>query len=81
MKAITATLITLVLLMLVGPARACYASQTDMGELYQVFNALFYESGDADGMGSDIELLNSDYFFPTEKTCSLATPATRYAST
>jgi len=57
MKTIVATLFTLVLLMLVGPAQASYVSQPKGSELYQVFNALFYETGDPLRMVNNTALL------------------------
>jgi len=74
MKAITATLITLFLLMLVGPAQATYVSQSKLDDLYQVFNTLFYETESADRLSSDIELLNSAYFLPNGEDLQFGDP-------
>ena len=71
MKAIAAALFTLVLLMPVVPANA---SQTELNDLYQVFNTLFYESGDADRLDSDIELLNSSYFLSNGEDLQFGNP-------
>ena len=52
------------LLLFTGHAYACLVAQPANESLYQVFNNLFYESGDPSRLGSDIELLNSGYFLP-----------------
>jgi hypothetical protein len=47
-----------------GQAQACMVGHPQIDDLYQVFNTLFFESGDPARMGSDIELMNSAYFLP-----------------
>lgn len=57
-----ALLLSICLLLIGGPVQAFMVGQPKPDELHQVFNALFYEQGDNARMGSDIELLNSDFY-------------------
>jgi hypothetical protein len=56
--------VTLLTIILVSQAGACLTQPQKESDLYQVFNHFFYASNDAARLGSDLELLNSDYFLP-----------------
>lgn len=55
-------MLTIGLLLTTVRVHADMLPQPEEGDLYQVFNTLFLEGENTDRMGSDIELLNSDYF-------------------
>jgi hypothetical protein len=56
--------ILLLTIVCVSQAGACLTVPSQGTELYQLFNRIFYAPGDAARMGSNIDLLNSDYFLP-----------------
>ena len=73
MKAI-AFLLSIFLMVAIGPAQACMVGQPKLDDLYQVFNSLFYEPGDTGRMGSDIELLNSGFYLPNGQDLQFGNP-------
>jgi hypothetical protein len=70
----TVLLFTIGLLLIAGHAQATMVSQLKGGDLYQVFNDLFYDAGDISRMGSNIELLQSEFFLPDGEDLFFGTP-------
>ena len=55
------SLLTIIIMLLAVRVHADMIPDVKGGELFQVFNTLFFESEDQAGMGSNIELLQSGY--------------------
>jgi hypothetical protein len=56
--------IVLLIIVSVSQAAACLTTPKQGSELFQLFNAFFYEPKSAARMVSNIDLLNSDFFLP-----------------